>query len=237
MCELSLGKTVQKNFSFCSSVLRCHKCRCLRGVSWVNRPNVRGWVVVTGHTRAQLPVSRSDWCVQMPRYLPGLEGGCACHSPAALSDRIWLQMGVITGLPTWLRSREAACQCRRRGFVLLQEEVATHCGAPAWRVPWTEEPGGLQSVGLQRVRRDLAAGDTHRVIMGSQWVASKSQTDWFTKCSVRVWLSHLLVLLVSSQCFLSAASQDRKMTYKSIAFAPPPTHDWKSCVTEGQGIF
>ena len=36
----------------------------------------------------------------------------------------------------------------------LEEGVATHCGILAWRIPWTEEPGGLQSVGSQRVRHD-----------------------------------------------------------------------------------
>ena len=33
----------------------------------------------------------------------------------------------------------------------LEERMATHCSVLAWRVPWTEEPGGLQSVGSQRV--------------------------------------------------------------------------------------
>ena len=32
----------------------------------------------------------------------------------------------------------------------LEEEMATHSGIPAWRIPWTEEPGGLQSTGTQR---------------------------------------------------------------------------------------
>ena len=36
----------------------------------------------------------------------------------------------------------------------LEEEMATHSSILAWRIPWTEEPGGLQSVGLQRVRHD-----------------------------------------------------------------------------------
>ena len=31
-----------------------------------------------------------------------------------------------------------------------------HASIVAWRIPWTEEPGGLQSIGLQRVRHDLA---------------------------------------------------------------------------------
>ena len=33
----------------------------------------------------------------------------------------------------------------------LEEEMATHSSIPAWRIPWTEEPGGLQFMGSQRV--------------------------------------------------------------------------------------
>ena len=33
----------------------------------------------------------------------------------------------------------------------LQKEMATHSGILAWRITWTEEPGGLQSTGSQRV--------------------------------------------------------------------------------------
>ena len=35
-----------------------------------------------------------------------------------------------------------------------EEGVAIHSSILAWRIPWTEEPGGLQSEGLQRVRHD-----------------------------------------------------------------------------------
>ena len=37
---------------------------------------------------------------------------------------------------------------------LLEKEMATHSSILAWRSPWTEEPGRLQSIGLQRVRDD-----------------------------------------------------------------------------------
>ena len=37
---------------------------------------------------------------------------------------------------------------------LLEEEMATHSSTLAHKIPWTEEPGGLQSTGLQRVRHD-----------------------------------------------------------------------------------
>ena len=36
----------------------------------------------------------------------------------------------------------------------LEKGVATHCSTLAWRIPWTEEPGRLQSMGLQRVGHD-----------------------------------------------------------------------------------
>ena len=36
----------------------------------------------------------------------------------------------------------------------LEKEMATHSRILAWRIPWTEEPGGLQSTGSQRVGHD-----------------------------------------------------------------------------------
>ena len=38
----------------------------------------------------------------------------------------------------------------------LEKGMATHFNNLAWRIPWTEEPGGLQSIGLQRVEHDWA---------------------------------------------------------------------------------
>ena len=36
----------------------------------------------------------------------------------------------------------------------LEEGMTAHSNIPPWRIPWTEEPGGLQSIGLQRVVHD-----------------------------------------------------------------------------------
>ena len=36
----------------------------------------------------------------------------------------------------------------------LEKEMATHSSILAWRIPWREEPGGLQSMGSQRVRQN-----------------------------------------------------------------------------------
>ena len=38
----------------------------------------------------------------------------------------------------------------------LEEEITTHSSNLAWRIPWTEEPGGLQPVGLHRVGHNSA---------------------------------------------------------------------------------
>ena len=37
---------------------------------------------------------------------------------------------------------------------LLEKEMATHSSTLAWKIPWTEEPGRLQYIGSQRVRKD-----------------------------------------------------------------------------------
>ena len=39
----------------------------------------------------------------------------------------------------------------------LEKEMATHSSILAWRIPWTEEPSGLQSMGSQRVRYDFTS--------------------------------------------------------------------------------
>ena len=43
----------------------------------------------------------------------------------------------------------------------LEKGLATHSSIFAWRIPWTEEPGGLQSMGLQRGGHDQATEHTH----------------------------------------------------------------------------
>ena len=45
----------------------------------------------------------------------------------------------------------------------LEKEMATHSSIHAWKIPWTKEPGGLQSMGLQRVGHDGATSLTHDI--------------------------------------------------------------------------
>ena len=52
---------------------------------------------------------------------------------------------------------------------LLEEGMATHSSILAWRIPWTEEPGRLESMGLQRVRHDWAT--KHSIAHGKLWTS------------------------------------------------------------------
>ena len=77
---------------------------------------------------------------------------------------------VNSGLLKWYSGKESACQCRRLkrcGFDPygqedpVEKEMATCSTILAWRIPWTVEPGGLQSMGSQRVECDWATNHTH----------------------------------------------------------------------------
>ena len=70
-----------------------------------------------------------------------------------------ISLWAYSGLPRWHSVKEPACQCRRHGVRSLDweeplKETATHSSTLAGKMPWTEEPGSLQSMGLQRVGHD-----------------------------------------------------------------------------------
>ena len=65
-------------------------------------------------------------------------------------------------------SKEFACSAGDPGSIpglgrSPGEEMATHSSILAWKISWTEEPGGLQSMGSQRVRHDWATNTTHKI--------------------------------------------------------------------------
>ena len=65
----------------------------------------------------------------------------------------------------------------------LEKGMATHSSTLAWRIPWTEEPGRLQSMGLQRVRYDWATNTFTFVswCLGSRWRYLLERSYW-PKC-------------------------------------------------------
>ena len=66
---------------------------------------------------------------------------------------------MSSGLPQWLSSKDSTCNAGAQEIQVqflhqedpLEKSLATHSSIFAWKIPWTEEPGGLQSMGWQRV--------------------------------------------------------------------------------------
>ena len=74
---------------------------------------------------------------------------------------------------TWVRSlgREDS----------LEKEMATHSSTLAWRIPWTEKPGGLQSIGSQRVRHNWATSLSLSRDINIWWMKIFDPTmDWIS---------------------------------------------------------
>ena len=59
----------------------------------------------------------------------------------------------VKNLPVMQETQETGVQSLD-GEDLLEKEMATHSSILAWEIPWTEEPDGLQSSGLQRAGHD-----------------------------------------------------------------------------------
>ena len=79
----------------------------------------------------------------------------------------------LYGLSRWLTGKEAFCRCRRCGFHPcggthredpLEKEMATYSSILAWEISWTEEPGGLQPMGLQKSQTRLSDYSNNHLI-------------------------------------------------------------------------
>ena len=77
----------------------------------------------------------------------------------------------------------------------FEEGMATHCSFLAWRIQWTEELGGLQTMGLQRVRH-----------------------DWMTKHSSASTISFMLITLQSTSLALISSPSFRVSPLKDTCF-------------------
>ena len=72
-----------------------------------------------------------------------------------------MHSSICMGFPGGSDSKESTCSAEDLGLIPgwedpLKEGMATHSSILAWRIPWTQEPGGLQSMGSQRAGHDWA---------------------------------------------------------------------------------
>ena len=65
-----------------------------------------------------------------------------------------LVVPVVKNLPAMQEMRQETGVCPLGREVPLEKGMATHSSILAWEIPWTEEPGGLQPMGSQRVRHN-----------------------------------------------------------------------------------
>ena len=101
----------------------------------------------------------------------------------------------------------------------LEEERATHPGILDWEIPWTEEPGRLQSTGLQRVGHDRATEHTFvfrivLVILGC--------LDYHTKFSISLFIfAKIFARIFSGIALKLPISWEEKRHLNNIEFSSP----------------
>ena len=82
------------------------------------------------------------------------------------------------GISTLLKHRKMETQVQFLGQEdPLEKEMATHSSILAWRIPWTGEPGRLQSVGSQRVGHDWRLNDNYEDHLGGSSVDLPQSLD------------------------------------------------------------
>ena len=137
---------------------------------------------------------------------------------------LFLNSFTYLGFPGGTSGKEPGCQCRRHKRYSfqslcwedpLEEEMSTHPRIFVWRIPWTEEPGGLQSIGLQRVGHDWSdwawqhspgALFLKKAILVPREKTQTSPSGHLNTCSWTsfnchwVWAIHMLLRIV---CMLS----------------------------------
>ena len=86
----------------------------------------------------------------------------------------------------------------------LEKEMATHSSILAWRIPWTEEPGGLQSMGTQSVRHDQAHMHAHA---GWCWQSFALLCAWWHRSSLCLHL-HVAVFPLSISILVFSSYKD-----------------------------
>ena len=108
---------------------------------------------------------------------------------------------MIRGLPLWLSGKESAVMQEAWVWSLgwedhLEKGMATHSSILDWRIPWIEEPGRLQSIGLQRVGHDCSnwahtQNCTRELIISREDPERRERVRWLQEISWGEWGSGL----------------------------------------------
>ena len=121
------------------------------------------WVCFDGKT---FVTTNDGYALGLPKNLFRFFYNILWENPNELFDQPNMIMGTslvaqtVKRLPTMWETRVQSLGWED----LLEKEMATHFSILAWKIPWTEEPGRLQSMGLRRVRHDWATSLINMII-------------------------------------------------------------------------
>ena len=109
----------------------------------------------------------------------------------------------------------------------LEKEKATHSGTLAWKIPWTEKPGRLQSIGSQRVKHDFTFTFYLLILISSgyPWISF----SFLLTCCLRALEIHLLLWISNKDMLLSCTS----VQFSSVAQSCLTLCDPMNCSTPG----
>ena len=145
-------------------ILDCSVGQHDRGACWKYRfypvYSQTGWIRNSGAEPRNL-------CFNKANLTPGLHSNLTLGpSQSSILERLFC---------SWIGIKLSSVEVRklkRRLGKRLEKGMATHSRPLAWKIPWTEEPGGLQSMGLQRVGHDWS------VLAAAAAAAGKRPWTW-----------------------------------------------------------
>ena len=107
----------------------------------------------------------------------------------------------------------------------LEKEMAIHSSTIAWKIPWTEEPGRLQSMGLQRVGHDWATS------LSFWWLSGKEPACQFRRRRFNPW-SKKIPHAVKQLSLCTTAIEPMLWSLGAAATEPMCCHYWSPCSLE-----
>ena len=114
----------------------------------------------------------------------------------------------------------------------LEKGIAAHSSILAWRIPWTEEPGQLQSMGSQRVRHDWMTFTSLHIVVEYPPVVFQEvqgQFDFFFFFLISIWLCWVFIVpCVTFSCDLQTLSccMEDPVPWPGIKPRPPALAAW-----------
>ena len=127
----------------------------------------------------------------LPHYGSHLTSPREISFPCRIVREIFKQVTLLSRLPSgsvvkiplaWQKTQRALARSLDQQDP-LEKEMATQSSIRAWKTPWTEEPGGLQFIELQRVRLHWATKHAHTLLSEGTWKSARLiRIVWVTGC-------------------------------------------------------